>query len=385
MSEGSPTLEIDAGKEREMLVRRVFRDRKDLLKVAKRLELPEWRDRDGISPLEIDKVVGAIIEKFSSDEEAFFQKLNGLTLRKPPILFPWFRGRYYHLELEGMRIKIEKGAAEDFHREIRKAVRNETSGNKQGQALLWGVANTIRMYNGVQKAEWDDMMVNGSDFFTGTGKFHPTQHVHLLKKIPGGRTWKSQSGRNFDLAAEVSPIIRDELMRMKTSEVKEAIEADEKPEQLEEIDISVFDRLIEVRKVDKRLKQVMRKVLNKPGTHIALIGPPGTGKSLVASCIEKLPRSTFISGTDVTRASLRTELMNIRPRFLVFDEMDKTKGTQTMDAVQLLSEVMEEQTLTTQVSGKEAKRVSLPLNVFAMGNTYNFPINIKDRFLPVHL
>lgn len=91
-------------------------------------------------------------------------------------------------------------------------------------------------------------------------------------------------------------------------------------ETVSEADVSVFDMLVEVKEIDRRLKKVMERAINKPGIHIALIGPLGTGKSLIASCIEKLPRSTFVSGTNVTRASLRDALLDKRPRFLVFDE-----------------------------------------------------------------
>lgn len=150
------------------------------------------------------------------------------------------------------------------------------------------------------------------------------------------------------------------------------------------VDLSELDKLIEVRDVDARIKKVMRKAVTKPGIHIAFVGPPGTGKSLIAGVIENLPRSLRVPGTDVTRASLRDDLVDKRPRFLVFDEMDKVQGTNAMDAVQLLSRVMEEQVLSVQVTGKETT-VNLPLNLFAFGNTYNFPSNIKDRFLPLYM
>lgn len=46
---------------------------------------------------------------------------------------------------------------------------------------------------------------------------------------------------------------------------------------------------------------------------------------------------------------------------------------------------MEDQTLTVQVKGKEAERLEMPINVFATGNSLDFPSNIEDRFLPLYL
>lgn len=159
-------------------------------------------------------------------------------------------------------------------------------------------------------------------------------------------------------------------------------EQDDTPIEEVEVDLSVFDKVIEVRPVDKKIKKIMKRAVENPGIHVCLVGGPGTGKSLIASCIEKSTRSTWISGTDMTKASIRDNLMENKPRFVIIDELDKYNSK---EAVQILSEPMEDQTLTTQVSGKEAERVEMPINVFATANYWNLPDNIEDRFLPLRL
>lgn len=45
------------------------------------------------------------------------------------------------------------------------------------------------------------------------------------------------------------------------------------------VDLSVFDKVVEVRPQDKKVKKVIQKAVNNPGIHVALIGPPSSGKS----------------------------------------------------------------------------------------------------------
>lgn len=176
---------------------------------------------------------------------------------------------------------------------------------------------------------------------------------------------------------------REKLKELLETE-KESEEESEEQTPIEEVkvDLSVFDKLIEVRDVDKKVKKVMQRATKETGIHIGLVGGPGTGKSLIASCIEKSTRSTWISGTDMTKASIRDKLIEDRPRFVIIDELDKYSSK---EPIQLLSEPMESNTLTVQVSGKESERHDMPINVFATANKWNLPDNISDRFLPLRL
>lgn len=158
-------------------------------------------------------------------------------------------------------------------------------------------------------------------------------------------------------------------------------ESKEKIEDIE-VDLSAFDRMVEVRAVDRQIKRVVNRAADQPGIHVKLVGGPGTGKSLVMSCLEDSTRATWVSGSDMTKASVRDHLLEDRPRFLLIDEIDDYNNK---EAVQVLSEPMEDQTLSVQVSGKEAERVSMPINVFATANVNNLPDHIEDRFLPIRL
>lgn len=209
-------------------------------------------------------------------------------------------------------------------------------------------------------------------FEYGDVSIHPAKLGKLLSE---GILFKTYSSSNKPTQYRIKDI----------EKVEEALE--EKRKDLEpiedvEVDLSTFDKLIEVREIDRRVKKVMERASKKPGIHVALIGGPGTGKSLIASCIEESTRSAWISGTDMTKASLRDELIQTRPRFVLLDELDKFSSK---EPVQLLSEPMSDQTLTVQTSGKEVERLDMPINVFATGNRMTFPSNIEDRFLPLHL
>jgi len=110
--------------------------------------------------------------------------------------------------------------------------------------------------------------------------------------------------------------------------------------------------------------------------HCLLVGPPGTAKTLLLSDIGRLPGAHFYVGSTTTKAGLVSLLLQVRPRFLVIDEIDKMDDK---DMTPLLN-LMETGLVTRLVQGSH-ERMSMDTRVFAGANdTRRISRAILSRF-----
>jgi Holliday junction DNA helicase RuvB len=113
------------------------------------------------------------------------------------------------------------------------------------------------------------------------------------------------------------------------------------------------------------LKEIILRSLkaDRP-LHLLLVGPPASGKSIVLSEIDRLPRSRFALGGGSTKAGITQLLVEQRPRYLIIDEIDKAN---TQDLSTLLS--LMESGLVSITKGHRQEQVRMKTWVFAGGNS----------------
>ena len=120
---------------------------------------------------------------------------------------------------------------------------------------------------------------------------------------------------------------------------------------------------------------------NKP-THILLVGPPATGKSLMLSEVERLAGSVFITAGSMTRVGLRDILLDRKPKYLIIDELDKIKDPNDLSVLLTLME--SERVIVTK--HKDYREERMKTWVFAGANTTKgLPPELLDRFAIFHL
>jgi len=84
----------------------------------------------------------------------------------------------------------------------------------------------------------------------------------------------------------------------------------------------IFDSIIGYNDV----KELFRKsILSKKQTHILLIGPPASAKSLFLLECDKIKNSYYILGGTTSKAGMAGMLFDIRPNYLLVDELEKMK------------------------------------------------------------
>ncbi len=111
-----------------------------------------------------------------------------------------------------------------------------------------------------------------------------------------------------------------------------------------------------------------------------LWGVPASAKSLMLEELNRLPRSKFILGSNLSKAGLYDVLLNEKdkPRFLIIDELDKIDDQANLAG--LLS--LMERGLITETKYKRHRQIKLKCWVFASANRINkIPEELMSRFL----
>jgi len=136
---------------------------------------------------------------------------------------------------------------------------------------------------------------------------------------------------------------------------------------------NLFDDVIEYDDVKHLLFHSLR---SKRPTHVLLIGPPASAKSLILLCMQNIPSSTYILGGRTTKAGLSYLLFTNKPKFLLIDELDKMNvGDMTI----LLS--LMEYGIVKSVKYKQIENVKLNTHVYAASNTdSSIPVELLSRF-----
>jgi len=128
-------------------------------------------------------------------------------------------------------------------------------------------------------------------------------------------------------------------------------------------------------------------------THVLLIGPPSSAKTLMLTEIARLPGAFYCLGGSTTKVGLVDQLFDLQPRYLLVDELEKMSK---MDHVALLS--LMETGIVKETKHDRSREIRLTTNVYAACNTtrglppellsrFHFKLNLpeyqKDDFIKV--
>lgn len=115
--------------------------------------------------------------------------------------------------------------------------------------------------------------------------------------------------------------------------------------------------------------------------HVRLVGPPASGKTLFLDELRRLPNSRNALGGTSSRAGIVDFLLEVRPRFLIFDEIDKCN----QNDLDVLLSLMETGRVTRLKHGQR-EDVVMKTWVFAGANSDNFQSQaLISRFVNQHL
>jgi len=149
--------------------------------------------------------------------------------------------------------------------------------------------------------------------------------------------------------------------------------------QTEEIPMDLFDDVYGY----EDIQQLFFKTLygeKEDRVHFMMIGPPASAKSLFLLCLERLSKAKYALGSRSSKAGLAEYLMNVQPRYLLVDEVDKMA---IQDYAILLS-LCETGRITEVIYGKN-REAQLDTIVFASGNRLDgIPPEVISRFQVLH-
>lgn len=127
---------------------------------------------------------------------------------------------------------------------------------------------------------------------------------------------------------------------------------------------------------------LQRGLLSPQPVHFLLVGPPASAKSLFLMELERLPGAYYSVGSSSSRAGLRQLLIDLEPRILLIDEMDKVRTSK--DYAVLLS--LMETGVVTETLYKRHEKVQRGTRVYAAANSdENLPAELLSRFVRLHL
>lgn len=151
----------------------------------------------------------------------------------------------------------------------------------------------------------------------------------------------------------------------------------EAPEEEEQIPPDLFDIVIGH---EGKKEIIHRSITSDNPIHCLLHGVPASAKSLMLEELNRLPRSKFILGSNLSKAGLYEILLNEKdkPRYLIVDELDKMDDQSNLAA--LLS--LMERGIVTETKYKRHRQIKLKCWVFASANeTRRIPKELMSRFL----
>jgi Holliday junction DNA helicase RuvB len=125
------------------------------------------------------------------------------------------------------------------------------------------------------------------------------------------------------------------------------------------------------------IKDLLKTTLKseKP-THVLLIGPPSSAKTLMLTEIARLPGAFYCLGGSTTKVGLVDQLFDLQPRYLLLDELEKMNK---MDYVALLS--LMETGIVKETKHDKTREIRLTTNVYAACNsTRGLPPELLSRF-----
>jgi len=144
-------------------------------------------------------------------------------------------------------------------------------------------------------------------------------------------------------------------------------------EQVAEIPKDLFDVIVGYEDVKKLFFMSLKA---KKPTHILMIGPPASSKTVFLLEIARLKGAFYLLGGTTTKVGLIDQLFNLRPNYILLDEIDKMNKE---DYTALLS-LMEVGIVKETKHGK-AREMILHAKVYAACNTEKYlPPELLSRF-----
>ncbi|MFH8108089.1 MAG: hypothetical protein QXJ25_03640 [Candidatus Aenigmatarchaeota archaeon] len=177
---------------------------------------------------------------------------------------------------------------------------------------------------------------------------------------------------NVEISSEFVPLIKEiveEIEHVHTLKVTAPVLKQESVEIPEDI----FDTVIGYDDVKKLF--LMSLKAEKP-THILLVGPPASAKTVMLLEISRLKDAFYVLGGSTTKVGLIDQLFDLRPKYVLLDEADKMDKE---DYTALLS--LMETGIVKEVKHDKTREIILPAKVYAACNNEKYlPPEILSRF-----
>jgi len=220
--------------------------------------------------------------------------------------------------------------------------------------------------------QWEEEMPAKDPAIYGLG-FRP-EHVFgdprvLAKLVPRGilrLSYKSSTDTRYRVLnlGELKRAIQD----WKARQVKPEEEPEEIPQDL-------FGNIVGHDDVKEILWRAIRS--DNP-IHVLLSGTPASAKSLFLEELMRLPKSSFVLGSGLSKAGLYDIIFDEQPKYLIIDEIDKVDDSANLTA--LLS--LMERGIVVERKHRKHRSIKLKTWVFAGANRLDqLPPELLSRFL----
>jgi len=177
---------------------------------------------------------------------------------------------------------------------------------------------------------------------------------------------------DIEIPPELVPLIKEVIEEIDRLRAFEAVTPALKQEAIE-VPEDIFDTVIGYDDVKKLF--LMSLKAEKP-THILLVGPPASAKTVMLLEISRLKDAFYLLGGSTTKVGLIDQLFNLRPKYILLDEADKMSRE---DYTALLS-LMETGIVKETKHGKTREMILLARVYAACNIEKNLPPEILSRF-----
>jgi len=169
-------------------------------------------------------------------------------------------------------------------------------------------------------------------------------------------------------------VVKEAIEYYRSKQIEQEEEATEVCE--DEVPEDLFSCIIGHDKIKKIVMMALRA--EKP-VHLLFVGPEASGKTLFLLELARLPGAKYYSGGgQITKAGLAEMLFDVKPRYLLIDELDEVRSTDLSILLSLM-----ETGIVTRLKHKTDETLKLDTRVFAALNPWDLkklPRDFLDRF-----
>lgn len=183
----------------------------------------------------------------------------------------------------------------------------------------------------------------------------------------------SNSPNEYELSDRAS--VKESIDEFKRIEESRRVQDSEGNEEIPE---DLFEPIVGYEDV----KDMFMRSIKQGKVHIALVGEPGTAKTLFLEELAQLPNSYFIeTGGRTSKAGLSSEVIfEHKPQYLMIDEITEMDP----DAYSVLKPLMESGRVDENIVGGN-EEIELETRVYATTNYYEqIPYEVRSRFVPFY-